>query len=148
VAALVLFAAYLQAATGILPIKTDPLARLLGVGMRDTVKELVTLKSQSGARAIAASDYEMTSWLRFYAPAIPLVALDQPDRYLDLPAAAPLPEPLIYVADRDPDTVLLADFQKVRRLPDVVRARNGRIIARYTVWLLAAPKRPLQGKIP
>lgn len=148
VAALVLFAAYLQAATGILPIKADPLARLLGVGMPDTVKELVTLRSESGARAVAASDYEMTSWLRFYAPGLPLVALDQPDRYLDSPAAAPVPEPLLYVADRDPDMAVLADFRNVRQLPDVFRARHGRIIARYTAWLLATPKQPIQGKIP
>lgn len=148
VAAVILIAAYLQASMGLLPLKSDPLARLLGVGMRQTATELALLKDRQGANAILASDYEMTAWLRFYAPALRVIAVDQPDRYLQAPIVAMGEGPFLYVADREPDQNLLADFGTAARLPDLVRVRRGRVIAHYSVWQLAAPRHALDGKKP
>lgn len=148
VAALVLIAAYLQASTGLLPLKGDPLARLLGVGMRDAASELALLKEQKNADAILASDYEMTAWLRFYAPTLRVIAVDQPNRYLEAPMVQAGSGPLLYVADREPDRNLLADFGTVRPLPDLVRARGSRAIAHYSLWQLDAPRQAIDGKTP
>ena len=46
----------------------------------------------------------------------------------------------------DPD--LVANFASVSRLPDISRAREGRVIARYDVLLLDAPRRVLQARTP
>ena len=148
VAGVVLIAAYLQAATGLLPLKGDPLARLLGVGMRDAAGELALVKEQKGADAILASDYEMTAWLRFYAPSLRVIAVDQPNRYLETPMVRAGSGPLLYVADRETDRNLLADFGTVRQLPDLVRGRHARAIARYSLWQLDAPRRAIEGKTP
>jgi len=148
VAALVLVAAYLQASTGLLPLKGDPLARLLGVGMRDTAVQLQLIKERKGARAILASDYEMTAWLRFYAPTLTVIAVDQPNRYLEAPAVRAGQGPLLYVADREADRSLLADFGTVTQLPDLVRARRSQPLARYSVWQLQMPRQPIGGKTP
>jgi 4-amino-4-deoxy-L-arabinose transferase-like glycosyltransferase len=148
VAALVLAAAYLQASTGLLPLRGDPLARLLGVGMRDTAMQLQLIKERNGASAILASDYEMTAWLRFYAPALTVIAVDQPNRYLEAPAVQAGQGPLLYVADREADRSLLADFGTVTQLPDLVRARRSQPLARYSVWQLQIPRQPIDGKAP
>jgi 4-amino-4-deoxy-L-arabinose transferase-like glycosyltransferase len=146
VAALVLMAAYLQAATGFLPLKGDPLTRLLGQGMRDAASELSLMEEKNGARAVLASDYEMTAWLRFYAPTLNVIAVDQPNRYLEAPHVQLGEGPLLYVADREADRSLLADFGTVSRLPDLVRTWHGRAIAHYSVWRLGAPPNPWTAK--
>lgn len=147
-AAFILLLAYLQAATGFLPLKADPLSRLLGVGMRGAGQDLAAVKKQTGAAAVLASDYEMTSWLRFYAPEIRLVAVDQPDRYLSAPHGSLNLGPLLYVADRAPDKNVLANFRVARRLSDLVRTRRGHEISRYSVWYLKAPKTAMKGRMP
>lgn len=148
VAALVLMIAYLQAATGFLPLKGDPLARLLGVGMRETAQDLTRIEERRGAHAILAGDYEMTAWLRFYAPALDVIAVDQPNRYLEAPRIRVGQGPILYVTERETDRTLLANFGTVTRLPDLVRARHTRQIARYPLWQLAQPRRAMDGKTP
>jgi Dolichyl-phosphate-mannose-protein mannosyltransferase len=147
VAALFLFAAYLQAATGIVPLKADPLARLLGDGMTDVAERAGALEKQTGAHLLLASDYEMTSWFRFYGSGLSVVAVDQPERYLDARTQR-VEGPALYVADRAPDLGLLQGFASVTRLPDLQRSWRGRTVARYSTWLLATPKRNIQGKSP
>jgi hypothetical protein len=106
------------------------------------------IKEKNGARAILASDYEMTAWLRFYAPTLDVIAVDQPNRYLEAPAVRAGEGPLLYVTDREADRNLLANFGTVSRLPDLVRARRGRAIAHYSLWQLAAPRQAIDGKTP
>ena len=77
----------LQAATGLLPAQADPLARLLGVGMKDVADRVAAEVRRAGADAVLTSDYETTAWLRFYAPELPLIAVNQPDRYLEASSA-------------------------------------------------------------
>jgi 4-amino-4-deoxy-L-arabinose transferase-like glycosyltransferase len=150
VAAAILLLAYVQAATGLIPLKADPLARLLGVGMRETARETGAVARAHGARHILAADYETTAWLRFYNPELPVAAVNQPGRYLEAPVLALDKGPLLYLAahSRGLDPALIANFASVSRLPDISRAREGRVIARYDVLLLDAPKRVLQARTP
>ena len=148
VAGLVLIAAYLQASTGLLPLKGDPLARLLGAGMRNAASELAVIKEQKGADAILASDYEVTAWLRFYAPTLRVIAVDQPNRYLEAPMVQAGAGPLLYVTDREPDRNLLTNFGTVRQLPDLVRNQHARAVAHYSLWQLGAPRQAIGGKTP
>jgi hypothetical protein len=147
VAAAILLLAYLQAATGLIPLKHDPLARLLGMGMRETADRLAELQQQSGARAVLTSDYETTAWLRFYKPALPVVAVDQPNRYLDAPSARFESGSLLYFADRarNPDPAAIGNFDKVKQLADIPRGQGA---ATYKVWQLDGPQAVIQGKTP
>jgi hypothetical protein len=147
VAGAVLLLAYLQAAFGIIPLKHDPLARLLGVDMGDVAGQVATLARNAGAQEILTSDYETTAWLRFYAPGLPLVAVDQPNRYLDAADAVVGPGPVLYFADR-PDGAVTGSFTTVTPLADIPRQRNGEVIALYRVWRLDARKTPMHGKTP
>jgi len=150
VAAAFLLLAYMQAATGLIPLKADPLARLLGVGMRQTAEEAGALMREKGARAILAGDYETTAWLRFYNPALAVVAVRQPNRYLDSASVRLERGPWLYLADkaRGVDRNLVAGFGSASQSFDLARQRNGRIIARYQAILLDAPASPVSGKSP
>ncbi len=146
-AAAILLLAYLQAATGLIPLKRDPLARLLGVGIRDTADSLVLLQQQSGAQAVLTSDYETTAWLRFYRPTLPVVAVDQPNRYLDAPTVRFESGSLLYFADRtrNPDPVSIGNFNTVKQLGEISRGHDA---ARYQVWQLDGPKAAIEGRTP
>jgi 4-amino-4-deoxy-L-arabinose transferase-like glycosyltransferase len=150
VAAAILLLAYLQAATGLIALKQDPLARLLGVGMGDVAGKVAALKQQSGARAVLTGDYETTAWLRFYGPSLPLIAVDQPNRYLDAPAAVIESGPLLYFADqaRGRNAALIGNFGSQAELMEIPRQRRGHFIARYEIWRLDAPKSAIQGRMP
>ena len=148
VAGLVLLLAYAQAATGFLPLKGDPLARLLGVGMKQVAGQVQAEVQKTGARAVLASDYETTAWLRFYAPALAVIAVEQPNRYLDAPRANLERGPWLYLADRARDQMVTGNFTLVGKDADLVRARNGAVIAHYALWRLDQPRLPLQGKSP
>lgn len=150
VAAAILLLAYLQAATGLIPLKRDPLARLLGVGMRETAEKAGDLMRKMGAQAVLTTDYETTAWLHFYNPSLPLVAVQQPDRYLDSPSVAVEQGSFLYLADgaRGADAELVGNFKGNPQVFDLQRERNGRIIAGYKAILLDAPQHPIQGKSP
>lgn len=150
VAAAILLLAYLQAATGLIPLKRDPLARLLGVGMRETAEKAGDLMRKMGAQAVLTTDYETTAWLRFYNPSLPLVAVQQPDRYLNSPSVAVEQGSFLYLADgaRGADAELVGNFKGNPQVFDLQRERNGRIIAGYKAILLDAPQHPIQGKSP
>jgi 4-amino-4-deoxy-L-arabinose transferase-like glycosyltransferase len=149
-AAGVLLLAYVQAASGLVPLKRDPLARLLGVGMREVALQAGAVAKAHGARHVLASDYETTAWLRFYNPALSVAAVDQPNRYLEAPSLQLQTGPLLYLADRGrgEDMRVTDAFADVSRLPDLARARGGRVIATYDVLLLDAPRRGVQAKAP
>ena len=150
VAAVILLLAYVQAATGLIPLKRDPLARLLGVGMRETAQKVDELMQQKGAHAVLTTDYETTAWLRFYNPSLPVVAVRQPNRYLDSPAIRLDRGPYLYLADtaRGVDFELVGSVRNAQQIFELPRERNGRLIARYEAVLLNAPNGLTQGKSP
>lgn len=147
VAAVILLLAYAQAATGFIPLKRDPLARLLGVGMRETAQTVGALMRETGAKAIITSDYETTAWLRFYQPALPVVAVDQPNRYLEAPIVQFKSGPLLYFADQAHmfDVAFMESFARMRPLPDIFRGHGA---GRYWVYLVDQPETVIQGKSP
>lgn len=147
VAAAILLLAYLQAATGLIPLKRDPLARLLGVGMRETAQTVGDLMRENGAQAIVTSDYETTAWLRFYQPALPVVAVDQPNRYLEAPIVRLKSGPLLYFADQAHmfDAAFIGSFARLKPLPDISRGHDA---GRYWVYLVDRPETAIQGKTP
>jgi hypothetical protein len=150
VAAAVLLLAYLQAALGLIPLKHDPLARLLGVDMKEVANKVVAAARTTGADAVLTSDYETTAWLRFYAPALPLIAVNQPDRYLDASSAMLAGGSYLYLGDvtrKDADAVT-GQFLYADKFGEIARARQGNRIATYDLWRLDMPKRPIQGKMP
>jgi 4-amino-4-deoxy-L-arabinose transferase-like glycosyltransferase len=149
-AAAILFLAYVQAATGWLPLKNDPLARLLGVGAVRMADDVAALRVRTGAKAILTSDYETTAWLSFYRPSLLDIAVDQPDRYLEAPTVRLTGGPYLYVgaAARRQTPSLTKKFKQSQRLDDIVRQRNGQVIALYRVWRVEGPKTPIQGKTP
>jgi len=144
-AAAILLSAYVQAATGLIPLKRDPLARLLGVGMRETAQTVGTLMRETGAKAIFTSDYETTAWLRFYQPALPVVAVDQPNRYLEAPIVRFESGPLLYFADQAHmfDVAFMGSFDRLKPLPDISRGPT-----LYWVYLVDRPKTVIQGRTP
>jgi 4-amino-4-deoxy-L-arabinose transferase-like glycosyltransferase len=150
VAGLILLLAYVQAATGLLPLKHDPLARLLGVGMKQMAGEVQAEAQKTGARAVLASDYETTAWLRFYAPQLAVIAVEQPNRYLEAPGVQLDAGPWLYVADpgRAQNRVVTGSFAVATERPDLARMRDSAAIARYELWQLDRPRSSLQGKKP
>ena len=147
VAAVILLLAYAQAATGFIPLKRDPSARLLGVGMRETAQTVGALMRETGAKAIITSDYETTAWLRFYQPALPVVAVDQPNRYLEAPIVQFKSGPLLYFADQAHmfDVAFMESFARMRPLPDIFRGHGA---GRYWAYLVDQPETVIQGKSP
>jgi hypothetical protein len=78
-AALLLAAVYAQAAFAILPIRHDPVARLLA---RDFLPAVDLLeKDAAHPDAIVTTDYETTALLRYYRPAWKVIQLNEPWRY-------------------------------------------------------------------
>jgi hypothetical protein len=99
---------------------------------------------------VLTSDYETTAWLRFYAPSLRLIAVDQPNRYLDAPVAQFEAGPWLYVADhtRGNDRAVTGNFMQVTQAADLARTHNRAEIARYDLWLLDGLKSSIQGRTP
>jgi 4-amino-4-deoxy-L-arabinose transferase-like glycosyltransferase len=140
VAAAVLMLAYLQALFGILPIgRSDPLSRLLGVGLEDVAANVDTTRARSGAGAILTSDYASTAWFGFYLPShAPIVATSESERWT-FARTAPrtlLAGPLLYVAEArlDRHSVLAAQFTRIVPLGQIDRKRGGVVIAQYNLY--------------
>lgn len=150
VAGIFLLLAYLQATTSLVPLKQDPLARLLGIGVGKVAGDVAAVARTAQAKAVLAGDYETTAWLRFYAPALAVVAIDQPDRYLDAPSMPLGDGPYLYLADmaRPASGQVVEQFAQSRKFPDIIRGRRGRAIARYGLWEVRTPKSSIQGKMP
>jgi hypothetical protein len=150
VAAAMLLLVYLQAATGLVPLQHDPLARLLGVGMKDVADRVAAEVRRAGADAVLTGDYETTAWLRFYAPELPLIAVNQPDRYLEASSAVLAGGSYLYFRDmaRKDAGIVAGQFLHADKFAEVARTRQGRRIATYELWRLDTPKMPIQGKMP
>jgi len=150
VAGVFLLLAYAQAATGFLPLKHDPLARLLGVGIKQVADEVQAEMQKSGARSVLTSDYETTAWLRFYAPQLAVVAVDQPNRYLEAPSVLLDGGPWLYFADhaRSQNRTITGNFGRVTEQTELHRTRNGAVIASYDLWQLDRQHSTIQGKKP
>jgi 4-amino-4-deoxy-L-arabinose transferase-like glycosyltransferase len=88
-AAVLLLAVYAQALFQPLPLRKDPIARLLGRDFAPIGQVAAALVNSHLFGAVLTTDYETTAWLRFTQPGIKVVQLNEPQRYPDAPAATP-----------------------------------------------------------
>jgi 4-amino-4-deoxy-L-arabinose transferase-like glycosyltransferase len=154
VAVVMLLAVYAQALLGIVPFgRSDPLARLLAVGMDGVTQKIEKLQADNKAAAILTTDYESTAWMAFYLPGHPpVIQLNETYRYPDAPVpdAALLSRPLLYVAEPrlDKKDALVAHFARVQRIAQFDRLRRGVPIAHYVVYRVSGAHGPALGRMP
>jgi 4-amino-4-deoxy-L-arabinose transferase-like glycosyltransferase len=140
VAAVFLVAVYAQALFGLIPLgRSDPLARLLAVGMPAVTEDIERFATQDHDQAILTTDYASTAWFSFYLPSHPtIVQLNEEQRYLDAPRAdaAQLTQPLLYVVEMrlDRHDFVAEHFAQVIPIAHVDRLRRGVAIAHYVIY--------------
>jgi len=143
VAAILLVGVYAQALVGVVPLgRSDPLARLLAVGMPDVTKNIERLAAQDQVQSVLTTDYASTAWLSFYLPSHPtIVQLNEEQRYPDAPRAdaALLAQPLLYVVETrlDRHDFVAGHFAQVTPIAHVDRLRRGVAIAHYVIYRVA-----------
>lgn len=146
-AALLLLLAYAQAQFAVIPLKKDPLARILGRNFRPVGDVVEALSKSRLANAIVTTDYETTAWLRFNHPSVKVVQMHEPQRYLWAPAADAklLKGGVYYLAEarRDRHRSLEPFFATVG-FPNELQAPA----VTYRLYPLGPPKSSPLGKIP
>ncbi|MEJ1968077.1 MAG: glycosyltransferase family 39 protein [Rhizomicrobium sp.] len=154
VAAVLLVAVYAQALLGVVPLgRSDPLARLLAVGMDGVAAKIGTALADNAAAAIVTTDYASTAWFAFYLPGHPpVIQANESQRYADstTPDAALLSRPLLYVVESrlDKHAELAAQFREIRNIGSFDRLRHGVPIARYTMYRLTGWRGTRFGRQP
>jgi 4-amino-4-deoxy-L-arabinose transferase-like glycosyltransferase len=147
VALALLLAVYLQAAFAVLPLKKDPLARILGREFAPIGDVVAALVKTHLADAVLTTDYETTAWLRFNHPDIKVVQVNEPQRYPQAPAAdsALLKRPLIYLAEfRRDQHQLVQGLFAYSGFPTQLQTPS----SLYMVYPVGRPKSSLIGKMP
>jgi 4-amino-4-deoxy-L-arabinose transferase-like glycosyltransferase len=147
VALALLLAVYLQAVFAFLPLKKDPLARILGREFAPIGDVVAALVRTHLADAVLTTDYETTAWLRFNHPDIKVVQVNEPQRYPQAPSAdaALLKRPLIYLAEfRRDQHPLVQRLFAYTGFPTQLQTPS----SLYMVYPVGRPKSSLIGKMP
>jgi 4-amino-4-deoxy-L-arabinose transferase-like glycosyltransferase len=144
-AALLLLLTYAQAGWRVIPLKKDPLARILGRDFAPIADVAAVLVKAHMFDAILTTDYETTAWLRFTQPQLPVIQINEPRRYPDAPAATNLRRP-VYLAEfrRDQHQLVQQQFGYVG-FPTQLQAPSGGL---YMLYPAGRPKLPRIGKMP
>jgi 4-amino-4-deoxy-L-arabinose transferase-like glycosyltransferase len=154
VAALLLVGVYAQALFGVVPLgRSDPLARLMAVGMPAVTQDIERLANHDHAQAILTTDYASTAWLSFYLPSHPaIVQLNEEKRYPDAARAdvGLLSQPLLYVVEArlDRHDFVAQHFARVTPLAQVDRLRRGVAIAHYVIYRVGGFHGAPLGRMP
>lgn len=145
---------YLQAFFNVIPIgRSDPMTRLMGVGIPELASEVERARLANNAGAILTTDYPTSGWFAFYTPGRPpLIQVGDDNRWL----ATPVPprdleaRPMIYVAETrfDLSLMLMQHFDSVQRLAFVDRKRGGKPIAHYVLYRVQGLKAGVAGRQP
>ena len=146
-AAALLLGVYLQALLAWMPLKKDPLARVLGREFAPIGEVVAALVQAHLANAVVTTDYETTAWLRFNHPGIKVVQLNEPERYPDAPAAdaSLLAHPLIYLAELRRDQHLLVQKSfAYTGFPTQLQTPS----SLYMVYPIGRPKGSQLGRMP
>jgi len=106
--------------------------------------EVETLRRESGAAWIATQNHATAAQLAYHLPGVPVLQLQERQRYLNLPPPAPdllqRPALLVEVDSR----LLLADlhrrFRQVELLATLERRSGDFVLRRYLAYRVAAPK--------
>jgi 4-amino-4-deoxy-L-arabinose transferase-like glycosyltransferase len=142
-----LLAVYLQALFAFLPLKKDPLARILGRDFAPIGEVVAALVKAHLADAVLTTDYETTAWLKFTQPEIKVVQINEIQRYPDAPAAGAqlLKRPLIYLTEfRRDQHPLVQKFFAYTGFPTQLQAPS----SLYMVYPVGRPKTAPIGKMP
>jgi len=146
-AAALLITVYLQASLAWIPLKKDPLARILGREFAPIGEVVAALVNAHLADAVLTTDYQTTAWLRFNHPGIKVVQLNEPQRYPGAPAAdaSLLARPLIYLAEqrRDQHFLVQKDFGYTG-FPTQLQTPS----SLYMVYPVGRPKSSHLGRMP
>jgi 4-amino-4-deoxy-L-arabinose transferase-like glycosyltransferase len=145
--AVLLLAVYVQALFVPLQMKRDPLARILGRDFAPIGEVAAAMVKAHLAEAILTTDYETTAWLRFNHPDVPVIQVNEPQRYADAPSARPdlLKQPLIYLTElRRDQHPLVQQFFAYTGFPTQLQAPSGL----YMVYPVGRPKVSSLGKMP
>jgi len=153
VAGLLLLLVYVQVLTGLLPLgKSDPLARLLGLGFRPVAESLPGAVQSAGAGAVLTTDYETTAWLRFYQPGLKVIQAGETYRYPNAPSPPMelLSGSLLYVVEqrRDRHGMLGDYFGVVEPVSSLQIKRNDAELSTYTIYRLEQRKGVVPSKMP
>src|SRR5471030_1606633 len=100
-ALVMLLAVYVQALFAPLPLRKDPLARVLGRDFAPIGAVAGAMVKAHLADAILTTDYETTAWLRFTQPGVKVIQINETQRYDGAPVPAPalLNGRLMYLAE-------------------------------------------------
>jgi 4-amino-4-deoxy-L-arabinose transferase-like glycosyltransferase len=142
-----LLAVCLQALFAFVPLKPDPLARILGRDFAPIGEVAATLVKAHLADAVLTTDYETTAWLRFTQPDIKVVQLNETQRYPDAPAADVrlLNRPLIYLTEfRRDQHQLVQKFFAYTGFPTQLQTPS----SLYMVYPVGRPQSSSIGKMP
>ncbi|MBL6853982.1 MAG: glycosyltransferase family 39 protein [Alphaproteobacteria bacterium] len=153
VAAALLIAVYTQALFGVIPFgRSDPLARLLAVGMDDVAAGIDANAAKHHARALLTTDYATTAWLKFYRPDAEVVHIGEDYRYPEAPAPsrALFASPALYVVELrlDKHALIARHFSHVTEIARIDRRRRGIPIAHYVLYEVAGPMGVPAGRMP
>jgi 4-amino-4-deoxy-L-arabinose transferase-like glycosyltransferase len=147
-AALLVLLTYAQAQFGVIALKKDPLARILGRDFKPVGDVVEALARTRIAGAIVTTDYETTAWLRFNHPSVKVVQMHEPQRYLWAPAAGPqlLKAGHLYylVQDRRDRHRSLEPFFASVGFPNELQTPA----AVYRLYRLGQPKSSQLGRVP
>lgn len=147
VAALLLLLTYAQAQVGVITIKHDPAARLLGRDFTDVARVAAALVKSRRVTAIVTTDYETTAWLRFTQPDLKVIQVNEPQRYDGAPAAqaGDLKDALLYVtpARRDQHLLVRQQFADIGE-PHQIQTASGA----YSLYRVTRARVVPLGKMP
>jgi 4-amino-4-deoxy-L-arabinose transferase-like glycosyltransferase len=146
-ATVLLLAVCFQALFAFVPLKRDPLARILGRDFVPIGEVVATLVKAHLADAVLTTDYETTAWLRFTQRDIKVVQINETQRYPDAAAADAqlLNRPLIYLTEfRRDQHQLVQKFFAYTGFPTQLQAPS----SLYMVYPVGRPKSSPIGKMP
>ncbi|HEU0095292.1 MAG TPA: glycosyltransferase family 39 protein [Rhizomicrobium sp.] len=146
-AMILLLLVYVQAQLAPIPLKKDPLARVLGRNFQPVSDVAAAMQKAHLADAILTTDYETTAWLRWSQPGLKVIQVNEPQRYPDaLPApAALLKGRLLYLVElrRDQHPLVQRSFAYTG-FPTQLQAPG----ATYMLYPVGRPKSSVIGKMP
>ena len=146
-ALVMLLAVYVQALFAPLPLRKDPLARVLGRDFAPIGAVAGAMVKAHLADAILTTDYETTAWLRFTQPGVKVVQLNEPQRYEGAPAASPalLKGRLLYLAEfrRDQHQLVQQSFAYTG-FPTQLQTPS----SLYVIYPVGRPKSSQIGRMP
>ena len=146
-AAVFLLAVYAQALYAPLNLRKDPVARMLGRDFAPISEVAAALVKAHLAGAVLTTDYETTAWMRFTQPGIPVIQVNEPERYPDAPAAPPalLQGRLVYLAEfRRDQHQLVQQFFAYAGFPTQMQTPS----SLYMLYPVGRPKSSQIGKMP